>query len=99
MSNSPFSGADFFGEGTGHFRSSCEQVGSRRGTNTKLLRGVIGHISTPNDYLNTVFDDVISLCGNRSNNAFLRSPREKLSRLKSLTLQERNMLFVDRLVK
>ena len=35
--------------------------GSRFRTNTKLLRGVFGPISMPNDYLNTVFDDVVSL--------------------------------------
>ena len=29
--------------------------------NTKLLHGVMGPISTPNDYLNTVFDDAVSL--------------------------------------
>ena len=29
--------------------------------NTKLLRGVISPISTRNNYLNTVFDEVVSL--------------------------------------
>ena len=43
-------------------------------TNTNLLRGVIGPISTRNDYLNTVFNDVVSLRGA----AFARPPREKL---------------------
>ena len=37
--------------------------GSWFGTNTKLLHGVMGPISTPNDYLNTVFDDAVSLHG------------------------------------
>jgi len=32
----------------------ANRFGSRFGTNTKLLLGVIGPISTPNDYLNTV---------------------------------------------
>ena len=32
------------------------RFGSRFGTNTKLLREVITPISTPNDYLNTVFE-------------------------------------------
>ena len=32
---------------------------------TKLLRGVISPISTPNSSLNTVFDDVVSLCESR----------------------------------
>ena len=31
--------------------------------NTKLLRGVIGPIFSLNDYLNTVFDNVVGLCG------------------------------------
>ena len=31
--------------------------------NTKLLHGVIGPIFTLNDYLNTVFDDVVGLHG------------------------------------
>ena len=44
---------------------------SRFWKNPKLLRGVIGPISTPNDYLNTVFHDidVISLCESCRNNA------------------------------
>ena len=63
--------------------------GSRFGTNTKLLRGVFGPISTPNDYLSTVFDDVVSLCGSCRNNALPRSPIIYL-RAKSLSLQERN---------
>lgn len=47
--------------------------GSWFGTNTNLLRGVIGPISMPNEYLN--------------------------ASVKCLPLQERNMLFVDRLIK
>ena len=35
----------------------------RFGTNTKSLRGVIGPISTPIDYLKqSVFGDIVSLC-------------------------------------
>ena len=59
-----------------------------------------------NDYLNTVFDDVISLCGSCRNNTLPRSPLEKLQLVailsllvKSRSFQERNMLFVDRPVK
>ena len=63
--------------------------GSRFGTNTKLLRGVFGPTSMPNDYLNTVFDDVVSLCGSCRDNALPRSPILSL-RVKSLSLQERN---------
>lgn len=57
MSHSSCNEADFCGEGSGHFRLSGEQI-------WKLLCGVIGPISTPNDYLNTVLDDVVSLCRN-----------------------------------
>ena len=38
-------------------------LASRFGKNIKVLRGVIGLVSAPNDFLYTVFDDVISLCG------------------------------------
>ena len=76
---SHFNGADFFGEGTGiSGRCLTNRFGSRFGTSTKLFRGVIGPISTPNDYLNAVFDDIISLCGSCRNNALPQSPREKL---------------------
>ena len=37
--------------------------GSRIGANKKKLRGVIAPTSTPNDYLDTVVDDVVSLRG------------------------------------
>ena len=46
--------------------------------NTKLLLGVIGPISMPNDYLNTVFHDVVSLCGRGRNNVHPQSPWKKL---------------------
>lgn len=57
-----------------HLANRC---GSRFVKNTKLLRGVTGPISTPNDHLNTVFDDVVSLCRSCRNNTFPQSPREK----------------------
>ena len=60
---------------------------SRFGTNTKLLCGVIGPISTPNDYLNTVFDDGVRLRGSCRNNALPRSPREKLQLVSLCLLQ------------
>ena len=51
-------GVDFYGEETGHFRSSGRQIWKL----IKLLHGVIGPISTlNNDYLNTVCDDAVSL--------------------------------------
>ena len=56
----PFNWADFCGEGTGHFTSSG--FGSRFGTNTKLFRGVIGPISTPNDYLNAADSMMLLAC-------------------------------------
>ena len=43
----------------------------------------------PNDYLNTVFDDVVSLFGSCSNNALSILPL----RVRSLFLRERNMLY------
>ena len=41
----------------------ADRFGSWFGMNTKLLHGVMGPISTPNGYLNTVFDDAVSLHG------------------------------------
>ena len=85
---SHFNRADFFGEGTGiSGRCLTNRFGSRFGTSTKLFRGVIGPISTPNDSLNAVFDDIISLCGSCRNNALPRSPREKLQLVAILSLR------------
>ena len=61
-SHSPFSGANFCGEGTGPFRSSGEQIWKSTRTNTKLLGGVIGPKFTPNDYLNTRTEYAIVDC-------------------------------------
>ena len=87
----------------------ANRFGSRFWKNPKLLRGVFGPISTPNDYLNTVFNEVVSqLPGSCENNALSRSPREKLQlvavlslRVKCLVLSTRKeyMLFKDRPVK
>ena len=85
---SHFNRADFFGEGTGiSGRCLTNRFGSRFGTSTKLFRAVIGPISTPNDSLNAVFDDIISLCGSCRNNALPRSPREKLQLVAILSLR------------
>ena len=53
-----------------------------------------------NDYLGTVFDDVVSLRGSCRNNFLPQFPREKLElviilflRVKILSLQERNVHF------
>ena len=56
-------------------RVISSRLANRFGRNTKLLCGVIGPISTPNNYLNTVFDDVVRLRGSCRNNVL---PREKL---------------------
>ena len=66
-------------------------LANRFGTNPKLLRGDIGPIATPNDYLNTVFDDVISLCENCRNNVRPRSPREKLKLVTLLSLRVKSL--------
>jgi len=58
---SRLNGADIWGKGTGHFRSSGEQKWKLNWSEQKKLRGVIAPISTPNDYLDTVVDDVVSL--------------------------------------
>ena len=47
-------------------------------TQSYCMEYVIGPISTLNDYLNTVFDDVVSLCRSCRNNALPQSLREKL---------------------
>ena len=61
VSHSPFKGADYCGEKLGRGRvisgRLANRFGSRFGRNTKLLRGVIGPISSPSDYLDTACDD------------------------------------------
>ena len=104
MSHFFFNGPIFGGRG--RVISCC--LANRFGS-PKLLRGVIGSIFTPNDYLNTVFNEVVSqLPGSCENNALSRSPREKLQlvavlclRVKCLVLSTRKeyMLFKDRPVK
>ena len=59
----------------------ANRLGSRFGTNTKLFCGVIGPISAPNYYLNTVLDGVISLRGSCRNNALPRFPRKSFNLL------------------
>ena len=52
----PFPSIGLIFAGRGQVVSGClaTTLGSRLGTNTKLLRGIVGPVSTPNDYLNTV---------------------------------------------
>ena len=65
----PSVGPIFAGRGRVISGRRTNTFASRFATTTKLLRGVFGPISMPNDYLNTVFDDVVSLCGSCRNNA------------------------------
>ena len=104
MSHSPFNGADFCGEEMGHFRSSGEQTGNRFGTNTKLLCGGIGPIYTYTEWLSKYSIQWCSYTVQelQKQAALLWSWWEKLQLvailslyMKSLSLQERNILFVD----
>lgn len=52
-------GPVFAGRGQGISGHLVNRLGSRFETNTKLLFGINGPISTWNDYLNTVFDDAL----------------------------------------
>ena len=72
----------------------------RFGTNTKSLRGVICPISTPIDYLKTVFGDIVSLCRSCRNNALPGSHRKGKAQLfsllmKSLSLHEFHIQLVS----
>ena len=58
-----FMGLIFVGRGWVISGLLADGFGSWFGMNTKLLHGVMGPISIPNDYLNTVFDDAVSLYG------------------------------------
>lgn len=78
MSHSSFSGADFVGRRQVISGHPANRFGSGCGSNTKLLHEVIDPISVLNDYLNIVFDDVVSLCGSCRKNALPWSPQEKL---------------------
>ena len=91
-------GADFYRDRRGRVTSVrlANRFGTRFETNTKLLRGVIRPISTPNDYLNTVFDDVVSLCRSCRNNVPPRSPREKLRLVAILPLREKKLSLQKR---
>ena len=95
-------GVDFYGEGTSHFSSSGEQIWNSIWNEHKIIARSYSPYIYPNDYLNTVFDDIISLRGSCRNNALPGSLREKLElvavlslRVKSLSgLEERNMLIM-----
>ena len=69
--------------GEGHL---ANRLGSWFGMNTKLLHGVIGPIFTLNDYLNTVFDNVVGLRGSCSfKNIWSRSKPKDTYCLRRLT--------------
>ena len=73
-SYSLFNGADICRERTDNFWSSCKQKWKSNWSEQNKLRGVIfPPISTPNDYLDTVVDDVVSLRWSKKN-ALPRSP-------------------------
>ena len=96
--HSPFNAPICAGRGRVISGRLANRLESRFGTNTKLLRGV----NWP--YISIQYSMMLLVCagGSRSNNALPWSPREILQlllRVKSLAVQERNMLFVDRLVK
>ena len=76
VSHSPFNGADFVGRGQVISGHPANRFGSGFGSNTKLLHKIIDPISVPNDYLNAVFDDVISLWGSCRKNVLPWSPQE-----------------------
>ena len=75
----PLQWGRFLRGGNGSFQIvwRTDLIGSRFGTNTKLLRAVTGPISTRNDYLNTVFDDVVSLRGSCRNKRPSHGPHER----------------------
>ena len=88
------------GEGRGQSGLLANRSRRRFGTNVKLCCEVIGPTSTLNDYLNTVFNDVVSQCvGTAETMPFHRPQGKSFNLLKSHALQERNMLFVDLPVK
>ena len=71
-------GVDFYGEGTSHFSSSGEQIWNLIWNEHKIIARSYSPYIYPNDYLNTVFDDVVSLRGSCRNNVLPGSLREKL---------------------
>ena len=109
VSHSSFTGADFCRRGGGGLAISgrlANRLVSWFGSNNiELLRGVIDPISSLDDCLNTVFDEVVSLRGICRNRCLATVPTGKASTFcisfwvcqKDFPqLQERNNLFVDR---
>ena len=86
LSHCLFNRVDYCGKGTGHFWSSGKQLWKTIWN--KCMELLVLYLR-PNDFLNTVFDDVVSLFGSCSNNALSILPL----RVRSLFLRERNMLY------
>ena len=89
----PPTGPSFAGRGRVISGGLANQLGRRFEANKKLVRGVIGPISTSNDYLNTIFVKLVSLWGSFGNHALPRSNGKsfnllQLSSLSSLTRKE-----------
>ena len=87
--------------GVSHLRGSFQVIsgrlankfGSRFGRNTKLLGGVIGPISTPNDYLITVFDEVFNQQRSCRNNTLHGNETETQCAVKLRVLRNRKLLL------
>ena len=76
MSHSPFNGADFCEEGTGHFRSSGELIWKLIWNERKIIFGSCWPFIMPKDYLNIVLDEAVSLRRSCRNNSFPWFPQE-----------------------
>ena len=78
-SHSLFSGANFCEEGRVISGCLANRFGSRFGqTQNYCVELLALYLRRVNDYLNAVFDDVVSLCGSCRNNALPPSLQEKL---------------------
>lgn len=86
LSHCLFNRVDYCGKGTGHFWLSGKQLWK---TIWNKCMELLVLYPCPNDSLNTVFDDVVSLFGSCSYNALAILPL----RVRSLFLRERNMLY------
>ena len=76
LSHCLFNRVDYCGKGTGHFWSSGKQLWKTIWN--KCMQLLVLYLR-PNDYLNTVFDDVVSLFGSCSNNALAILPLRVIS--------------------
>lgn len=86
LSHCLFNRVDYCGKGTGHYWSSGKQLW--KSIWNKCMDLLVLYLR-PNDYLNTVFDDVVNLFWSCINNALAIFPL----RVRSLFSLERNMLY------